>query len=102
MKVYQAVISGNVDIKEGVIFVKSGLFYSEEVKNKYPYMFEEPTCEEIVEPVEAEEIIEPVLVIEPVIEEVEEVEEIVVPELVEEEIVEVKEVIETKVTNTKK
>jgi hypothetical protein len=99
MKVYQAVISGNVDIKEGVIFVKSGLFYSEEVKNKYPYMFEEPTCEEIVEPVEAEEIIEPVLVIEPVIEEAE---EIIEPELVEKEIIEVKEVVETKVTNTKK
>lgn len=60
----KAILSGNVDITEGVIFVREGQFYGEEVYSKYPKMF---VAEEVVE---VEPVIEPVggLTIEPVIE----------------------------------
>lgn len=105
MELYKAIKSDYVDIKEGVIFVKAGLFYNEEVKNKYPFMFEQidvEKAENIADVTDTVDVVEPVETVEPIVPvepEVVEPEVVVAPVVVEA----VKEVVaEVKVTNTKK
>lgn len=57
----KAIETANVDIREGIVFVKQGQFYGEEVYSKYPELFED---KETVKEIEEIKVTEPVQVIE--------------------------------------
>ena len=62
---YKSIVSQNVDIKEGVLFLKKGQFYDGEVVSKYPQYFDikqetkvEEKKAEIIEPAKTIEVTE--------------------------------------------